>query len=171
MSQRRYQSVSITFLLDHKVRGWDDDAEKLATYLMLNPYRATEGYYALSPGQMTDLIGWDRARLQRAVHTLTEDGFVRWDQEAGVVLILKALKYHPPTGAKTIAGAVNRLDTFDGTPDLFELFLSAAEKYAPEFGMALRSKYGMGHTGQSLSRDALSKSRVETAMPEWAEGQ
>lgn len=140
----RYATVSLTFWNDTKVRGWSDDGQKLALYLLTNPHRSGEGFFHLPMGLAVDDLGWERGRLDATMAELVESGFVEVDEAARLVLIVKALKYAPTIkGPPSITGALNALERATGSPRLFGRFLAAADDYQPDLAAAIRSRYGL----------------------------
>lgn len=124
---------------------WDDpmgdDERILALYVLTNRSRLTEGFYRLTQGMARGELGWDADRYLIAWDALAQRDFAHHDAKAQVVFISKALKYHAPAGVKQITGAVRRIVSVTGAPDLFARFWLAAEKYAPDFSAALKAQY------------------------------
>jgi hypothetical protein len=129
------------FWRDPKVRAWGEDARALALYLLTCDERRTEGFFALSPALAAARLGWDAPRLERAFAELAETDFAHFDATAEVVFISRALKYQPPRGPKSVAGAVADVELTQGAPELFARFWRAAERYAPELADGLRERY------------------------------
>lgn len=138
-----YNAVGNTYFNDEKVRTWPEDARWFGLYLLVNSHRSAEGFYGLPLGLVCDDLNWDRSRVDAALQVLQEAGFASYDPAARVVLIHKALKYHPPKGKPSITGALKVVVGVQGSPALFEQFLAAADKYAPDFAAAIRSHYGL----------------------------
>lgn len=138
----RYATVSLTFWNDLKVRKWGDDARLLALYLLTCPHRSGEGFYHLSPALAAEDLGWSEHRFNAALEVLVEDDFADFDRDARAVLIVRALKYQPAIkGPASITGALNALDKTQGSPRLFERFLSGADAYQVDFARAIRDRY------------------------------
>lgn len=137
----KYHATATTFWLDRKVRELDPDARLLAIYLLTCPSRTAEGFYGLPQAIVVDHLGLTPDALTGAFSALSGVGFADYDQGAEVVFIERALKYNPPRGVKSIAGAVSVLDSTHGSPALFDRFLAAADKYAPDFADAIRERY------------------------------
>jgi hypothetical protein len=136
-----YNAVSNTYFNDEKVRAWPEDARWFGLYLLVNEKRSAEGFYGLPLGLACDDLGWDRERLEQALQVVQDAGFASYDATARVVLIHKALKYHPPKGRPSITGALKAVVSVQGSPALFDHFLAAADKYAPDFAAAIRTHY------------------------------
>ena len=140
----RYNAVSDTFWDDEKVRKWTDDGRYLALYLLTCSRRTGEGFYRLPLVNALDDLGWERGRLDAAMRELCESDFADHDEDARLVLIVKALKHHPPIhGAASIKGAINVLDKAKGSPRLFSRFLAAADRYEQDFAAAIRHHYDL----------------------------
>lgn len=140
----RYNTVSVTFWDDTKVRSWSEDGQRLALYLLTNGRRAGEGFYHLPLGLAADDLSWPRERLSVALEELTDTDFVDVDQGARLVFIVKGLKYQPDIrGAASLKGALNSLSKANGSPRLFARLLEAADAYQPDFAAAIRSHYGL----------------------------
>lgn len=144
-----YNAVSNTYFNDEKVRAWPEDGRWFGLYLLVNEKRSAEGFYGLPLGLMCDDLGWDRERLLAALEIVRDAGFASYDETARVVLIHKALKYHPPRGHPSITGALKAVIGVQGSPALFEQFLSAADKYAPDFAKAIRTHYELPRGGMA----------------------
>lgn len=139
-----YNAVSSTFWDDVKVRAWSEDGRMLALYLLTCPQRVTEGFYRLSVVQATDDLGWPAERFQGAMRELIDTDFADYDEEARLVLVVRALKYGPPIrGPKSTKGALNVLDKAKGSRRLFDRFLAAADRYEPDFAAEIRRYYGL----------------------------
>lgn len=141
----RYNAVSNTFWDDDKVRAWPEDARSLALYLLTSEHRNAEGFYRLSMATAADDLQWDVERVKAAMKDVVASGFAEYDDRARVVLVMKALKYQAPKPGRpaSMQGAVSAVVAVQGSPRLFGLLLEAADKYAPAFGRALRSHYGL----------------------------
>jgi hypothetical protein len=144
-----YNAVSNTYFNDEKVRAWPEDARWLGLYLLTNEQRSAEGFYGLPLGLACDDLAWSRERLLAALAEVQAIGFASYDETARVVLIHKALKYHPPKGRPSIMGALKAVVAVKGTPALFDQFVTAADKYAPDFAHAIRVHYELPAGGMA----------------------
>lgn len=135
------------------MRALTEDGRTLAIYLLTCPDRTTEGFYSLPRVLAMDQLRWDEHRLGAAFEELSKAAFAQYDTGAEVVLLLKGLKYNTPKARTSIKGAVNAIDTVQDAPELFQAFLSAADRYAPALAEAIRGRYGIpprrGHEGAS----------------------
>lgn len=145
-----YNQIAGTFWQDRKIRSLSPDGRTLALYLLTCPDRSAEGFFTLPAVMPANHLLWQKERLDGAWadigRELGKDGepFALYDSDAEVVLICKALKYHPPKGIKSIRGALKVLDGVHDAPVLFDRFVAAADRYAPEFASAIRERYMMG---------------------------
>lgn len=129
------------FWHDRKIRAMHEDGRTLALYLLTCPSGSLEGFFHLEAALPSTHLGWDEDRVTYAFVALSTYGFAYYDDEAEVVFICKALKYHAPKGAKSTTAAIKVLEAVQGSPALFLDFLRAADKYAPEFARAIRTRY------------------------------
>lgn len=137
-----YNTVDISFWDDEKVRGWSGDGRTLGIYLLTCSQKASEGFYRLPATVAMDDLGWTPERWQAALAELIETDFADYDENARLVFIVKALKYHYPIrGRSSVKGALNVLEKAKGSRRLFGRFLEAADKYEPEFAAAIRDHY------------------------------
>ena len=140
----RYNTVSVTFWDDTKVRSWSEDGQRLALYLLTNGKRSSEGFYHLPLGLAADDLSWPLERLSAALAELTATDFVDVDQDARLVLIVKGLKYAPHiAGRAPTKGALNSLEKAQGSPRLFARVLEGADAYQPDFAGEIRRHYGL----------------------------
>jgi hypothetical protein len=105
----RYYRVAPKFWSRAEQRGWDDDTKLLALYLLTCPHRTTEGLYRLPLKYAQADLEWSPQRLGERLQRLTDDGFCDYDHDAGVVLILGALKYQACANPNMAQAAVKRL--------------------------------------------------------------
>lgn len=132
----RYYPVSPLFWTDPAVRRWNDSTRLLAAYLLTCEHRNLEGLYRLPLTYAAADLGWNLPKLQRALVTLVEDGFVEYDESAEVVFVRKALKYQQPKTERQVKGAVNALQEVPPN-ELQGSFMDAVQSYAPELAEAL----------------------------------
>lgn len=118
------------------LQGWSHDARLLALYLLTCPHRATEGLYLLPLGYAATDIGWEEERLREPFAELITDGFAKYDAEARVVFVCKALAYQAPANKNGFISAARRLVKLPHTP-LFADLLEAAREHCPPFAEAL----------------------------------
>lgn len=110
---------------------WDDDTRLVALYLLTNPHRTTEGLYRLPLAYATADLRWKAGRVERALEVLIASDFVRYDVQAQVVWIVKALAWQSPTNPNQVKGAARVLRGLPATT-LFEDFLRVCEAECPQ---------------------------------------
>lgn len=122
--------VHTLFWTDPKVFAWNQVEKNLALYLLTCDHRNLEGYYRLPYAYISADLGLERDEVTVALERLIRDDFCRYDVDAQVVFLPKALKYRQPTTARHVEGAVNDLRA---VPDsyLYADFQEAAAMYAP----------------------------------------
>lgn len=132
----RYYPVSPLFWSDRTAQQWSDREKLLALYLLTCEHRNLEGLYRLPLAYVEEDLGWTREDVEAAMETLRKDGFVRYDAATRVVFVVNALKYQAPKSARQVKGAIASLQEVPDT-ELFEEFLEAAQRWAPELYQAL----------------------------------
>lgn len=130
-SKTRYYRVSPKVWRHAKKAGWGDRETLLALYLLTCPHRNMAGLYYLPREYMQADLGWDAGSLRGALDALWRDDFVRYDDDAQVVLILNALAYDAPDNPNQIKAAMKQLEELPETPLLTALADRAAETCEP----------------------------------------
>ena len=110
---------------------WTDDMLSVAFYLLTGRHRRTEGIYRWTlgygaPDMSNPHRKWTEKRFHKAFDGLVDDGFVEYDGDAHVVLIVNALKRHG-LNANQITGVVNAVEKLPQTPLLRRFFALAQE--------------------------------------------
>lgn len=132
--RRRYFKVGPTLWTDHP--AWGDDERLLALYVLTCPHRATEGLYRLPCAYIGADLGWQEKRVRRALDALTRDDFIEYDYDAGVILIVSALKWQKPMNDNGVTAALKALETVPPTR-LAARFRGLAEELADRLWQAL----------------------------------
>lgn len=132
----RYYPVSPLYWSDDKVARWTDRDKLLALYLLTCPHRNLEGLYRLPWAYIEADLGWHGNEVRDAMVKIMGAEFAAYDNQAGVVWLPNALKYHQPTTQPQIQGALNALQAVPDTK-LYPAFLEAAREYAPRLYEAL----------------------------------
>lgn len=132
MSDETYSRVGSRIWLEH----WDDDTMLTALYLLTNEHRTTEGIYRLPLEYGATDRRWPLKRFRQAFANLLTDGFVEYDEDAKVVLILNALKWQQPANPNQRKSAVKKLRALPPTP-LLRRFEELVQTLAPEFAQWL----------------------------------
>lgn len=133
----RYYTVSPRFWAEARRAGWDDQTKNLALYFLTCTHRNLEGLYSLPKAYVAADLGWTSKVVDDTLDTLEADGFVQYDEQAEVVFVVKALKYHAPKSEKQIQGAIASLEALPATP-LFMGFQASADTHSEGFAEELR---------------------------------
>lgn len=128
---RRYHKVEPTILN----QGWANEPLLLAFYLLTCEHRSTEGIYKLPMSYAAADLGWSLKKVNKSLAVLVDDGFVEYDPEASVVLLVNALKRQAMNPNQAIA-AMKKLKTLPGTY-LRRRFYGLAEAFAKPLAKAM----------------------------------
>lgn len=126
MADETYHRIGSRIWLE----GWDDDTMLVAFYLLTNEHRTTEGIYRLPLAYGAADRGWGMKRFRKAFDKLVTDGFIEYDEDAQVVLIVNALKWQQPANPNQCVYAVKKLKALPPT-GLLERFEVLARTLAP----------------------------------------
>lgn len=134
----RYYKVGPSFWMDH---AWGDDERLVALYLLTCPHRSTEGLFRMPLAYATTDLGWPVERFRKAFDQLLADGFVEYDEEASVCLIVNALKWQRPENPNQVKSAVKALEVLPRSP-LQSRFVTLAQTLCPTLAQALSEGLG-----------------------------
>jgi hypothetical protein len=137
----RYYRVAPKFWSRAEQRGWDDDTKLLALYLLTCPHRTTEGLYRLPLKYAQADLEWSPQRLGERLQRLTDDGFCDYDHDAGVVLILGAMRYQACANPNMAESAARRLAELPETR-LRATFQQLAERFDERLHKQLPEGFG-----------------------------
>lgn len=135
-------------------KAWDDKTRVAGLYVLTSPHCHSEGLYALPKGYIEADLGYSIATITKSLQRLQLDGFIRYDDKAGVVLIPDALEIQAPTTRKQIQGAISRLRMVPPTPLLWELH-SHANAHANGLAEAMREEFEIPFEYSSPSPNPL----------------
>lgn len=121
------------FWIDEKVLSLSEDAKILLFYILTCPHRTVEGLFRLPKPYICADLEWSMERLAEPFAELLRQGFIRYDETVGVILIINALKYQYPENPNQIKSALAKLAELPETPLLKEL-QGLAEGLAEGFG-------------------------------------
>lgn len=121
-------------------KPWSEDARYLALYLLSCRHRTLEGLFKLSKAYIADDLGWTAERLAQPFADLVADDFIRYDEQAKVVMIVKALEYQAPQNPNQVKAAIRKLDDIPETPLLADL-LDAAQSLAQRSGKQFHEQF------------------------------
>lgn len=134
----------------------------MACYLIACPHRTTEGLFSLSLGYMAADLRWDVPRAQEALEQVISKGLVRYDADAEVCLIMKALKRQAPANENVRKAALKRLVGVPETP-LWMDFYELAQRYCGPFAADLRKAFGERF---QIPSDSAESETVPQTQPE-----
>ena len=137
---RAYWRVSPAFWNDEKVAAWNDDTRLLALYLLTCPHRTTEGLFRLPRGYIQEDLGWSPQRLGKPFAELLREGFIEYDEDTKVCLIVNALEYQAPENGNQVTSALRELDLLPDTP-LLQRFLTVAETHCERLAERLPERF------------------------------
>lgn len=141
MTRHRYYRVSPAFWADHP--DWSDDARLVALYVLTCPHRTTEGLFRMPLAYAREDLGWPAKRFAKAFDQLIADGFVEYDEQASVCLIVKALKWQAPENPNQAKAAVNAIGGLPATHLLTRL-QTLAQTHSPRLAEELAERLAQG---------------------------
>lgn len=112
---------------DPAFRSWSSDAQLLFLYLLTNEHGTTEGLYRLPKAYVAHDLGWSPKRLAEPFGELLAAGSVQYDDDAEVVLIMKALEYQQPENPNQAIAAARKVAALPPTP-LTSTFVLLAQR-------------------------------------------
>lgn len=118
----------------------DDDQRTAAFYILTCDHRTTEGLFFLPLGYAAEDIGWTRKRVDRTFAQVFDHGLARYDHDARVCLIPKALEWQAPANPNQMKAAVKRLVSLPETA-LFPSFYGLAQRFAEPFAERLAERF------------------------------
>ncbi len=119
------------------LEDWSDDERYVAFYLLTCRHRNTEGLFRLPLSYMVEDLGWGIKRVQKAFDALVSHGFIRYDERAKVVWIVKADEYQGSKNSNQITGGVRAVREVPSS-SLDKPFLKAWESTCEPFAQKLR---------------------------------
>lgn len=155
---------------------WTEPTRYLALYLLTCQHRTLEGLFVLPIPYICADLKWSLESLEEPFRQLVNDGFLDYDNEEQVCLIVKALHYQPPRNPNMVKAAVRRIATVPES-SLDEPFLRSAIRYCESLAESLREslpeRYGKPQLFSALLSSAHSVRGREadaTAPPAHAKG-
>lgn len=113
---------------------WTEDERYFALYLLTGQHRTFEGIYKLPLMYAAGDLGWNLARVKKCMRGLEGHGFVKYDDAAQVVWIIKALKAQSPNENQCRA-AVRKIADLP-RPKFYDDFLTVSRNLCPKLGEA-----------------------------------
>jgi hypothetical protein len=120
-------------------QGWDEATVHLALYILTNQHRNTEGLFKLPKLYIMDDLGWSAEQLAEPFERLLTEGFIDYDDDAKVCLIMKALYWQAPANRNVGIAAMRRLQNVPRSR-LDAEFSTAAQRFAEPFAKQLREQ-------------------------------
>lgn len=131
-----YWRVSPMIWAHARRERWTEDERTMALYLLTCDHRTTEGFFWLPKAYIGADLGWDAERLGKAFASLLHQDFIAYDDEAEVLLIVKAMQYQRPDNANQQKAAIKSLKMLPRNR-LWPRFRECAEAFAEAFAEAL----------------------------------
>lgn len=119
---------------------WDDDTMITAIYLLTNTHRTSEGLYRLPLEYAATDRRWPLKRFRKAFDHLLADGFVEYDDQSQVVLIVKALSWWQPANPNQRKAAAKKLRSLPRT-HLLARWYALAQEHAQPFAEWLAQEH------------------------------
>lgn len=116
----RYSRVSAKFWTDEKAAAWPDRVKLASLYLMTSPHRTLEGIFKLPPQYACADLRWTAKSWKSALTILQECGFLKWDSQTNVILLVNCLRYQAPENPNQVEAVLRRLRELPETPLLSE---------------------------------------------------
>lgn len=117
-----------------------DDERIMAFYLLTCEHRTTEGLFLLPLGYIPTDLGWTPKRTRKAFEAIVDSGLVRYDSDAQVCWIVKALKWQHPVNPNQVTSALRKLVALPETELLDRLYESAVA-HAERLAEGMRKQF------------------------------
>lgn len=117
-----------------------DDTRLMAAYVLTCDHRTTEGLFHLPLGYVSADLGWKESRTRKAFSMIADQGLIRYDDDARVCLIMKALKWQAPANPNQRTAALRKLVSLPET-FLFPEFYQQARLFAEQFAELLVERF------------------------------
>jgi hypothetical protein len=136
----RYYRVSPKFWSSAERLGWDEETRLLALYLLTCDHRSTEGLFRLPKQYILADLEWSAQRLSKPFARLCSDDFIDYDEDAKVMLIVKALAYQSPSNPNGVTAALRALEMVPVTR-LDSRFYELSQRYSERLTEALPERF------------------------------
>lgn len=136
-SARRYYRVGPAIWNE----PWDDDTRLAAFYILTCEHRTLEGIFRLPLAYAASDLGWSAKRFGRAFDRLRADGFVEYDPDTSVCLIVNALRWQAPENPNQVKAAVRKIVELPASP-LLNRFRGLAATHSDKLAEALAERFG-----------------------------
>ena len=121
MNEGRYTGVKTRFWNDEKVIAWDDDTKLLSLYLVSCPHSNILGCFVLPKQYICGDLNWTEERLVKPFKKLLEEGFMKYDDNCRLILIINYLKHNPIENGNQATAAIKQLEELPKSPILQDL--------------------------------------------------
>ncbi len=118
-----------------------EDARAMTLYLLTSEHGTSEGMFRLPIAYASNDLRWPFDRASNALAELVETGFIGYDEQVGIVLVVKALRWNSPKSPNNVKGAASAVAELRDTP-LRQLFLDQCDQYCPALATELTSNNG-----------------------------
>ena len=135
-----YFRVSPKFWAD--TEGWTDDARLLALYVLTCEHRSTEGLFRLPTRYIAADLAWSKQRLEQPFADLLTEGFIEYDHERSLMLIVNAMKYQSPQNPNQVVHALRKLESVPVDSPLTSTFKLLAERFCQRLAEQLPEGFG-----------------------------
>lgn len=137
----RYTKIRAKFWSDEKVKKWDDDTKLLALYLLTSPHKNLLGLFVLNKLYICADLGWDTKRLGKPFAKLLQDGFIKYDEESELLLLVNFMKHNPLENGNQVKAAISLLRELPKSP-LWQDLKQLLEPFAKPFAEPLLERLG-----------------------------
>ncbi|MFP5513314.1 MAG: hypothetical protein ACLGJC_09560 [Alphaproteobacteria bacterium] len=138
---RDYGKVRTAFWTDDRVSGLSDDGKLLALYLMTSPHANAVGCYRLPSGYVSDDMGWDRPRVERAFRELAKARFALRCERTGWTLIVNYLRHNEIENGNVGKACVRMLEQVPSTVPFADALVRAITPSQERFPNGFLERY------------------------------
>lgn len=138
---RDYGKVRTVFWTDDRVASLSDDGKLLALYLLTSPHANAVGCYRLPSGYVSDDVGWERARVERAFGELVEARFARRCPRTGWTLIVNYLRHNEIENGNVGKACVRMLEQVPASVPFADALLRALSPCRERFPDGFLERY------------------------------
>ncbi|MBX3325179.1 MAG: hypothetical protein U0223_07560 [Nitrospira sp.] len=132
----RYYRVACHFWSDEKVVNWSESLKLFALYLLTTKHRNLEGFFVLPPEYIAADMRLPLRRVKDALGKLEQEGFLRFDGKANLLLIRNALRYQQPDSKNVVKAVIARVRNLPDNQELRNEFLSLARVHCLRSGLS-----------------------------------
>lgn len=137
----RYSNVHSRMWYAKDFKALDDEDKLLFIYLITSPHSNSAGYYRLPLGYAAHDLGKSSERVSKGFRSLSESGFIAYDEDSEVVLVRNYLRYNPIQNINQAKGTARVASAVPDSP-LLRQFLACVEEHAPQHMGYFEELYG-----------------------------